>query len=175
MNSQGIKAASLVSATLMLCGCAALQSGASATAQLVATTGNAVTGSVSFTQKGAVVAVSGTVVGLAPNREHGFHIHDKGDCSSGDGMSTGGHFNPEGKPHAAHSQDQHHAGDLPSLKADAAGNARIGFESTTLRVGQGATDVVGRGLIVHRDPDDFTTQPTGTSGPRLACAVILRN
>jgi Cu-Zn family superoxide dismutase len=61
------------------------------------------------------------------------------------------------------------------LKADASGVARLNFESSTLSVGSGASDIVGRGLIVHRDPDDFKTQPTGNSGPRLACAVISRS
>jgi Cu-Zn family superoxide dismutase len=68
----------------------------------------------------------------------------------------------------------HHAGDLPSLKADASGVARFNFVSTGITVGNGAADIIGRGLIVHRDPDDYTTQPTGNAGPRLACAVISR-
>ena len=66
----------------------------------------------------------------------------------------------------------HHAGDLPSLKADASGVASFNFQSSTIRVGSGTSNIVGRGLIVHRDPDDFKTQPTGNAGPRLACAVI---
>jgi Cu-Zn family superoxide dismutase len=53
--------------------------------------------------------------------------------------------------------------------------ARFNFETTALGVGSGSNDVVGRGLIVHRDPDDYTTQPTGNAGPRLACAVIARS
>jgi Cu-Zn family superoxide dismutase len=114
------------------------------------------------------------VRGLKPNAEFGFHVHDKGDCASGDGMSAGGHFNPMGKMHGAHHQAEHHVGDLPSLKADASGTARFSFESASLSVGSGSSDVIGRGLIVHRDPDDYTTQPTGNSGPRLACAVIKR-
>ncbi|MBC7602949.1 MAG: superoxide dismutase family protein, partial [Ramlibacter sp.] len=96
----------------------------------------------------------------------------KGDCSSGDGMSTGGHFNPSASPHGQHGAGPHHSGDLPSLKADANGVATINFMSSMLTVGSGATDIVGKGLIVHRDPDDFKTQPTGNSGLRLACAVI---
>jgi len=102
-------------------------------------------------------------------------VHEKGDCSSGDGMSAGGHFNPTGQPHANHAAAMHHAGDLPSLKADAAGMASFSFESPTIAVGSGVTDVVAKGLIVHRDPDDYTTQPTGNSGPRLACAVIQKS
>ncbi len=69
----------------------------------------------------------------------------------------------------------HHVGDLPSLTADANGIAHINFESSTLSVGSGTSDVAGRGLIVHRDPDDYKAQPTGNSGPRLACGVIIKN
>ena len=115
---------------------------------------------------------SGDITGLKPDSEHGFHIHEKGDCSSGDGMSTGGHFNPGGKSHGHHGMGDHHTGDLPSLKADANGVASFSFESRTIRVGSTANDIVGKGLIVHRDPDDYKTQPTGNAGPRLACAVI---
>ncbi len=145
-----------------------------AVAQLAPTAGNAASGSVTFARQGSSVLVSGEVRGLAPNREHGFHIHDKGDCSSGDGMSTGGHFNPTAAAHGAHDHSQHHAGDLASLKADGYGVARFSYTSNSITVGEGAADVIGRGLIVHRDPDDFKTQPTGNSGPRVACAVITR-
>lgn len=161
-------------AMLALAGCAAFD-GPSATAQLQPTRGNSTSGEVRFVQRGDRVLVSGEVRGLKPGAEHGFHVHEKGDCSSGDGMSAGGHFNPGGHPHGAHGRGMHHAGDLPSLKADAQGVARFSFESSTISVGRGSTDIVGRGLIVHRDPDDYTTQPTGNAGPRLACAVITRS
>jgi Cu-Zn family superoxide dismutase len=164
-----------VALTLLISACASTPSGPSASAQLLATKGNAVSGNVHFVQKGDKVLVSGEVRGLKPNGEHGFHIHDKGDCSSGDGMGTGGHFNPDGKVHGAHAHNVHHVGDLPSLKADATGTARFSFESTTLTLGSGVTDVLGRGMIVHRDADDYQTQPTGNSGPRVACGVIAKN
>lgn len=170
-----MKTAFLLFATATLLGaCASTPSGPRATAQLQPTTGNATSGSVSFVQKGNKVLVSGEIRGLKPNAEHGFHVHEKGDCSSGDGMSAGGHFNPTGAPHGAHGMGMHHTGDLPSLKADAGGIARFNFESGSLAVGSGVTDIVGKGLIVHRDPDDYKTQPTGNAGPRLACAVIAR-
>lgn len=159
---------------LLATACATPPSGPTASVQLVSTSGNTVTGMVQFSQTGDKVRVSGEVRGLKPNGEHGFHVHEKGDCSSGDGMSTGGHFNPAGKAHGAHDNNEHHAGDLPSLRADATGSARFNFESTTVSVGAGPADVVGRGLIVHRDPDDFKTQPTGNAGPRLACGVIVK-
>ena len=160
-------------AALTLAGCAAYSSsGPSATAKLEPTRGNTTAGTVTFVQSGNVVKVSGSIIGLKPNAEHGFHVHEKGDCSSGDGMSTGGHFNPGGKSHGHHGMGEHHTGDLPSLKADANGAATFNFESSTIRVGSTANDIVGKGLIVHRDPDDYKTQPTGNAGPRLACAVI---
>lgn len=160
---------------LALAGCAAYTSGPSASAKLEPTRGNTTAGTVTFVQSGDVVKVSGSISGLKSNAEHGFHVHEKGDCSSGDGMSTGGHFNPTGAPHGSHATGMHHTGDLPSLKADAGGVARFSFESSSISVGSGITDIVGKGLIVHRDPDDYRTQPTGNAGPRLACAVISRS
>ncbi len=71
-----------------------------------------------FGQRGSAVLVSGTVTGLKPGTEHGFHVHEKGDCSSGDGMSAAGHFNPAGKPHGHHGGMERHAGDMPNLKSD---------------------------------------------------------
>ena len=150
--------------------------GPKAVATLEATKGNTTAGTVTFTQRGSKVAVSARVTGLKPNADHGFHVHEKGDCSSGDGMSTGGHFNPAGKPHGHGGvAPEHHAGDLPNLKADASGTATANFELSTVSVGSGAADVVGKGLIVHKDPDDYKTQPTGNAGARLACAVIKRS
>lgn len=163
----------LLALAAILAGCAT-PSGPTASAQLQPTRGSTTSGEVRFVQQDGKVMVSGEVRGIKPGAEHGFHVHDKGDCSSGDGMSTGGHFNPGGRKHGAHGGAEHHVGDLPSLKADAMGVARFSFESGSIMVGSGSADIVGRGLIVHRDPDDYTTQPTGNAGPRLACAVITR-
>ena len=148
-------------------------SGPRGVATLAAKSGSSVAGTVTFSQQGDQVRVVASVSGLKPGQEHGFHVHEKGDCSSGDGMSAGGHFNPAAKPHG-HQSGERHAGDLPNLKADANGNATATFESTGITVGAGATDVVGKGLIVHKDPDDYKTQPTGNAGARLACAVIAK-
>lgn len=164
----------LVAATL-IAACATPFGGPSAIAKLEATKGSTVTGTVRFAEVDGDTLVEAEVSGLAPNTEHGFHVHEKGDCSSGDGMSAGGHFNPLGKAHGAHGPGEHHAGDLVSLKSDAHGVARLRYTTRSISVAGGVTDVVGHGLIVHRDPDDFKTQPTGNSGPRLACAVITRN
>jgi superoxide dismutase, Cu-Zn family len=163
-----------VALALSLAGCGsmgAMQGGPNAIARLEPTKGNATAGTVEFQQRGSKVRVVANVTGLAPNQEHGFHVHETGDCSSGDGMSTGGHFNPDGKPHGPQNAP-HHAGDMPSLKADASGNAKAAFELDEVTVAAGPKSVVGRGLIVHKDPDDYKTQPTGNAGARIACAVI---
>ncbi len=173
MNKRHLSLMTLAAAAL-LAGCAAALPAPQATATLVPTRGNAATGSVTFTQVGDKVLVRGQISGLKPGAEHGFHVHEKGDCSSGDGMSTGGHFNPLAKVHGHHDAADHHSGDLRSVQADAAGNAVFSYESSGVSVGSGATDITGKGLIVHRDPDDYKTQPTGNAGPRIACAVIVR-
>jgi Cu-Zn family superoxide dismutase len=90
-------------------------------------------------------------------------------------MSAKGHFNPYGKPHGHFGGAERHAGDMPSLKSDASGNAKASFELDTITVSPGPASIVGRGLIVHVQPDDYKTQPTGNAGARSACAVINRN
>ena len=150
--------------------------GARAVAVLQPTKGNNTTGQVVFEQQGSKVMVSAQVSGLPPNSTHGFHVHEKGDCSSGDGNSAGGHFNPTGKPHGqGGGTGEHHTGDMPNLTADAYGNANVRFTLTTMTVGGGSTDVTGKGLIVHANADDYKTQPTGNAGARLACGVIERS
>ena len=145
-----------------------------AVAELQPTRGNTTAGTVRFEQRGEHVTVFARVTGLKPGQEHGLHVHEKGDCSSGDGMSAGGHFNPLGKPHGHHGKNEHHAGDMPNLRADANGVAEAKFNLDGVTVGAGVTDIVGRGLIVHANPDDYTSQPVGNAGARLACAVITK-
>ena len=165
----------LVALTAGFAGCAGLtHRGPMAMAKLEPTRGNATAGVVMFHQRDEQVMVHAKVEGLKPGQEHGFHVHERGDCSSGDGMSTGGHFNPAGKPHGPQDTSDRHAGDLPSLKADAQGRVDVKFTLGGLSVGSGAADVVGKGLIVHAMPDDYRTQPTGNAGARIACAVIAR-
>jgi superoxide dismutase, Cu-Zn family len=166
----------VLAALPLLCACQSMRSDAPrATASLQPTRGNQTSGTVTFVEAGGRVRVNAVVAGLKPGREHGFHVHEAGDCSSGDGMSTQGHFNPLGKPHAHFSTAERHAGDMPALRADANGRAEANFELDVMTVSPGPASVVGRGLIVHADPDDYRTQPTGNAGARIACAVIRRS
>lgn len=165
-----------LAAVAMLGGCQMFrEEGPKATAELRPTTGNSAAGMATFTQVGNKVRVEAVITGLKPGMEHGFHVHEVGDCSSGDGMSTKGHFNPYGKPHAHFSTSERHAGDLPALRADSNGRAEVSVELDVITVSAGPSSVVGRGLIVHIQPDDYRTQPTGNAGARLACGVIRRS
>jgi Cu-Zn family superoxide dismutase len=167
-------AIAVVMAAGLLAGCAMFDSkgGPTAKATLQSSKDSSVKGTATFTQKGDKVEVVASVSGLKPNQEHGFHIHEKGDCSSGDGMSAGGHFNPLGKPHAHPSTAERHAGDMLALKADDYGNANVSASLDIITVSDGPTGIIGRGLIVHAQADDYKTQPTGNAGARLACGVI---
>lgn len=147
-----------------------------ATAQLQPTEGSSVAGTISFSLVDGLLRASGDISGLKPGSEHGFHIHEKGDCSAPDGSSAGGHFNPASAEHGSIDAAAHHGGDMPNLVADAQGNAHVdGPVSSNVNAGKGDDfDIIGRGLIVHADPDDYTSQPTGNAGARLACAVITK-
>jgi len=165
----------LLVAAVVLAGCQSIAPDAShAIAELQPTRGSKAAGIVHFYQLENKVRVVAKVSGLAPGREHGFHIHEAGDCSSGDGMSAKGHFNPHGRPHGHFSSSERHAGDLPALKADANGGSGLQVDLDLITVEPGPASIIGRGLIVHADPDDYRTQPTGNSGARIACAVIRR-
>ena len=146
---------------------------AGAVAALAATAGNAASGELRFAAVDGGVHITGQVNGLAPGSEHGFHVHETGDCSAPDASSAGGHFNPAGTGHGRVGSPAHHAGDTDNITADGAGVARVDTRLEGATLGDGApTDIIGKGVIVHADPDDYATQPTGNAGGRLACGVI---
>ena len=170
-------ATTVIAAAAALSACSGMGTGrAAARADLRPTAAvqpNTTTGTVRFTALDHGVRVAGEVRGLPPGTEHGFHIHEKGDCGD-NGNASGGHFNPAGGTHGKFGSAGTHAGELPSLVADASGVARFRVDVHSISLNEGAANnVVGRALVVHRDRDDFTTQPAGNSGPRIACAVIV--
>jgi Cu-Zn family superoxide dismutase len=146
---------------------------AAAEATLAGASGSKVTGSLQLTASTTGVTLAGEISGLAPNTEHGFHVHEIGDCSAPDAKSAGDHFNPEHAAHGGPTSATKHLGDIPNLQSDGSGkvavNAMIG--GATLRDG-GPNDLVGRAVIVHAKRDDYMTQPSGDSGDRIACGVV---
>jgi Cu-Zn family superoxide dismutase len=141
-----------------------------AVAQLNPTQGNKVHGTVTFTKVSSGVRVVADIYDLTPG-PHGFHIHEKGDCSAPDASSAGGHFNPAGMPHGGPGSVRRHSGDFGNLVADSEGHARIKFIDPLLTF-QGPSTIVGHAVVVHEKADDMITQPTGNAGARLACGVI---
>lgn len=119
---------------------------------------------------GDALKISGKVDGLTPG-QHGFHVHEFGDCSSPDGKSAGDHFNPSGAPHAGPKADIRHAGDLGNLSAGEDGVAAVEITDTKLAL-DGDRSIVGRSILVHEKADDLKTQPSGDSGARISCGVV---
>ena len=130
-----------------------------------------VTGTVEFKEVPDGVEVTANLEGLKKG-DHGFHIHEKGDCSAPDASSAGGHFNPSKHKHGAPDAAEHHEGDLGNLTADKDGKASKTFTMKGITLGEGDTSIVGKGFIVHEKADDMKTQPTGNAGGRVACGVI---
>ena len=142
-----------------------------AVAVLHPTANNKAHGRVVFTQDGESVKVTADLEGLNPGQKHAFHIHQFGDCSAPDGMSAGGHYNPEGHPHALPEAGPRHAGDLGNVQADDAGKAHYEITVQNISIAGTKNPIIGRGVIVHAKPDDGS-QPVGNAGGRIACAVI---
>jgi Cu-Zn family superoxide dismutase len=141
-----------------------------AVAVLIPTQGNEVHGTVRFTKVANGVRVVADITGLKPG-DHGFHVHEFGDASSADGTAAGGHFNPAKETHGSPSADHRHAGDLGNIKADASGHATADYVDAKLSF-EGSGSILGRGVVVHANADDLTTQPTGNAGGRVAVGVI---
>jgi Cu-Zn family superoxide dismutase len=113
-----------------------------------------------------VADVSGLTAGA-----HGFHVHEKGDCSDPKAETAGPHFNPHGAAHGPPEGTGRHAGDLGNLTADESGRATANTTDAMLKLA-GPDSIIGRAVIVHANPDDMKSQPAGNAGPRLACGVI---
>lgn len=143
-----------------------------AKAVLSPTKGNKVKGVVTLSEVEDGVKIVADFEGLTPG-EHGFHVHEFGDCSAPDGSSAGAHYNPGNKRHGSPEDEDRHAGDLGNIVADAQGRAHYERVDEVIKL-NGKDTVVGRSLIVHEKIDDFKTQPTGNSGGRLACGVIVK-
>jgi Cu-Zn family superoxide dismutase len=129
-----------------------------------------VSGTVTFSKAEGGVKVWARVSGLKPGA-HGFHIHEFGDCSAPDGGSAGGHFNPTAEPHAGPHDMTRHAGDMGNVTAGADGVATVEYVDPRVSF-EGPNSILGRGVIVHANPDDLKTQPTGNAGGRVACGVV---
>jgi len=129
-----------------------------------------VSGTVHFTSEAAGVHVVADVKGVKPG-QHGFHLHEKGDCSSPDYKSAGGHFNPANAAHACDPTNPRHAGDFGNITVGADGTGHLDVTTTALSF-DGPNSLLGKAVILHVGQDDCKTQPTGNAGDRLACGAV---
>lgn len=130
-----------------------------------------VSGTVEFKEVDGGIEVTANLEGLAKG-DHGFHIHEKGDCSAPDAMSAGGHFNPSNHKHGAPDAEEHHEGDLGNITAGKDGKGTVTITIKDVTLADGDKSIVGKGFIVHAKKDDMKTQPTGNAGDRVACGTI---
>ncbi|QLG43997.1 superoxide dismutase family protein [Costertonia aggregata] len=135
-----------------------------------------VTGEVTFKEEDGKVMMMASLSGLTEG-EHAIHIHEKADCSSADGKSTGGHWNPTAQPHGKWGAEEgYHKGDIGNFPADADGNATIEFATDEWCIGceDESKNIVGKAVIVHEGVDDYTSQPSGAAGKRVSCTGIIQ-
>ncbi|MDE0297730.1 MAG: superoxide dismutase family protein [Candidatus Poribacteria bacterium] len=172
----------LIGLVMSLASCGLLQdlfSGADAPApqQAIAmigpTSGSSVTGTATFTQSGDQIALLVEIKGASPGL-HAVHIHQYGDCSSPDGKSAGGHWNPTGVAHGKWGEGEFHLGDIGNISVGEDGIGSISLKTDLWEIGTGSdVDIVGRGIIVHAGADDFASQPSGAAGARIGCGAIV--
>ena len=134
-----------------------------------------VIGKVRFVQVGENVIMTAKVSGLDEG-EHAIHIHEKSDCSSDNGKSTGGHWNPTAQPHGKWgSKKGYHKGDIGNFIVDEQGNGTVTFTTDLwcLNCEDSSKNILGKSIIIHEGIDDFTSQPSGAAGSRIACGGII--
>ena len=137
--------------------------------------GSSVTGNVIFEQKGNLVTMLATLSGLDAGT-HAIHLHAESDCSSDDGTSTGGHWNPTAQPHGKWGASEgYHKGDIGNVTASEDGRATLTKTTDEWCIGCGdeTKDILGKAIIVHQGTDDFTSQPSGAAGTRVSCGGVI--
>jgi Cu-Zn family superoxide dismutase len=140
-----------------------------ATCKLESKSGSQVTGTVTFMKMRDQVHVTADITGLKPGK-HGFHIHEKGDCSAPDAASAGAHFNPSQHKHGGPETAERHEGDLGNIETDASGKTHFSWMGKLSL--SGPNSIIGKSVVVHEKEDDLKTDPSGNSGARVACGAI---
>lgn len=145
-----------------------------AKAYMVATSDSDVSGEVTFTEINGTVTMEVDFEGVKPAGLHAMHIHQKADCSSPDGKSAGGHWNPEGHKHGEWEEGMHHKGDIGNLTAtdDFKVTYKMSTDNWCIGCEDSTKNIIGKGLILHAGIDDMKSQPSGNAGARIGCGEI---
>lgn len=111
-----------------------------------------------------------------PEGTHAFHIHEKGICEPPDFKNAGGHFNPFNKEHGLKNPNGPHAGNLPNIKVGKDGTAEADITAKLVTLKKGKENSLfkegGTSFVIHAGADDYTSNPSGNAGPRIACGII---
>jgi len=145
------------------------------TVQMEAKSESGAMGMIMFTQVASVVKMEGKIGNLSEGT-HAIHLHEKADCSSADGKSSGGHWNPTFQDHGAWGAESgFHLGDIGNFEVDAEGVGKIQFSTDLWCIGCGdeKRDILGKAVIVHQGTDDLSSQPSGAAGARIACGGVI--
>ncbi|MEJ6792167.1 MAG: superoxide dismutase family protein [Lacinutrix sp.] len=137
--------------------------------------GSTVKGNVVFTEINGKVEMTAMLEGLNAG-VHAIHIHETADCSSENGKSSGGHWNPTGQTHGKWGKKEgYHKGDIGNFVADEKGYGVVTKSTDEWCIGCGdeTKDILGKAIIVHEGVDDFTSQPSGAAGSRISCGGII--
>ena len=129
-------------------------------------------GTLTLTETAQGIALAGRLTGLAPG-EHAIHLHTTGRCEP-PFESAGGHWNPANRAHGTANPQGPHAGDAPNVTvaADSSVAVQVATPSGTLRGATPLLDGDGAAVVIHAGPDDYRTDPSGSSGDRVACGVV---
>jgi len=147
-----------------------------ATAKIFSKNGSGITGEVVFKEVKGAIKIEANIfeVGIGPVA---IHIHSLGDCSSDDGKSSGGHWNPTGEDHGKWGEAMFHSGDIGNIEVDGFGVGKVVLADGYGRWSIGGplkTDIIGKAIVVHVGMDDMVSQPSGAAGRRIGCGVIKK-
>jgi len=144
-----------------------------ATATIEAKSNSSISGTVTFTEKDGIVKME-ALISNTTEGNHAIHIHAIGDCSAENGSSAGGHWNPTNENHGKWGITPFHRGDIGNIVIGVDGNGTIERETDLWCIGceDETKNIIGKAIIIHEGPDDFSSQPAGAAGPRIGCGVI---
>jgi Cu-Zn family superoxide dismutase len=134
---------------------------------------SSISGTITFTQDSDSVSLEAHVFGLEPGTK-AIHIHEFGDCSSEDGLSTGGHWNPYDTKHSKWGDPTgFHLGAIGNFEVDSIGHGMLKFKTDLWCLGcNEENDILNKAVIIHNGADDYVSQPSGASGMRIGCMEI---
>ncbi|HLV40895.1 MAG TPA: superoxide dismutase family protein [Brumimicrobium sp.] len=131
-------------------------------------------GDIVFTERTGQVKMEAKFSGLKPGT-HAIHLHENANCSSKDGKTAGGHWNPTNEKHGKWGDAEgYHKGDIGNFEVDEEGNATVHFETSQwcIACDDSTKNIIGRSVVVHQGGDDFISQPAGDAGKRVGCSEI---